>query len=296
MRSALFSLLLLAGLATTAWSKPTPLTVREISLMLRNGFSAEMIEQDLAARHFIEPVDAAAEKSLVESGATPAFVEALKSGRYAVPATEIAAVEKEVAAQAARRAAAAEESKKYNTLYQDQLAQQRAAVPPNSVVPAGSVAEKIEGDLVTSRNGILHTFNDQALARKKLFALYFAARWCPSCRKFTPELVEYYNRIAPAHPEFEIIFISNDRSAPAMEAYMRDAQMPWPAVDFKKIAEASELTKYAGTGIPCLVLIDAQGRVISDSYDGKTYRGPQKVIEDLETIFAAGSPPVAQSR
>ena len=51
------------------------------------------------------------------------------------------------------------------------------------------------------------------------------------------ELVDYYNRVAALHPEFEIVFVSADRSGPAMEAYMRDMQMPWPAVKFEKIAE-----------------------------------------------------------
>ena len=42
------------------------------------------------------------------------------------------------------------------------------------------------------------------------------------------------------------------------------------------------------TGIPCLVLVDAAGTVISDTYAGKTYRGPDKVLADLDTIFAGG--------
>ncbi|MFN2509800.1 MAG: thioredoxin-like domain-containing protein, partial [Chthoniobacterales bacterium] len=150
---------------------------------------------------------------------------------------------------------------------------------------SNAIAALVRGDLVTSRNGTLSTFNDQVLEQKKLIGLYFAARWCPSCRKFTPELVEYYNRVAAAHPEFEIIFVSGDRSGPAMETYMRDAQMPWPAVKYEKIAEKEALRKYAGEGIPCLVLVDATGKVISDSYAGKTYLGPVKVLADLDRIF-----------
>ncbi len=149
---------------------------------------------------------------------------------------------------------------------------------------------------MTSRNGILNTFNDQPLEQKKLIALYYSAHWCGPCRKFTPTLVEYYNRIAPSHPEFEIIFVSADRSGPAMEGYMRDMQMPWPALKYEKISENAAIRQYAGAGIPCLVLVDASGKVISDSYNGKNYLGPEKVLADLDKIFGGVGGQVAQQQ
>jgi Thioredoxin-like len=45
--------------------------------------------------------------------------------------------------------------------------------------------------------------------KKKLVALYFSAHWYAPCRKFTPQLVKFHNRVAPQHPEFEIVFISS---------------------------------------------------------------------------------------
>src|SRR6202035_597499 len=116
------------------------------------------------------------------------------------------------------------------------------------------------------RNGALGHFDDEVLASKKLIGLYFSAHWCGPCRKFTPELVDYYNRMAPQHPEFEIIFVSDDKSSAGMETYMREASMPWPAIDFQKISAATEIKKYAGRGIPCLVLVDSNGKVVSNSY------------------------------
>ncbi len=38
-------------------------------------------------------------------------------------------------------------------------------------------------------------------------------------------------------------------------------QMPWPGVSFDKLAGKEALTKYAGGGIPCLVVVDASGKV-----------------------------------
>ena len=297
VRSLICAVLLLQGSSAFLAAKLPPLTVKDIGLMLRTGYSAEAVKQEVATRRFMEQIDPAAEKALVQSGAPADFIAALKSGAYAVPASEIAAAQQEVASRAARRVQQAEEARKLNTLYQHQLAQARAAATPIPASGSHAIAALVKGDLVTSRNGVLSSFNDQTLEKKKLIGLYFSATWCGPCRKFTPELVQYYNRVTAAHPEFEIVFVSADRSAPAMEAYMRDFQMPWPAVKFEKVMEKEDLRRYAGSGIPCLVVIDAAGKVVSDSYDGKTYRGPAKVLADLEQIFgAAPAAPVALRR
>jgi nucleoredoxin len=233
---------------------------------------------------------------LVGAGATPALIAGLRGGAYTVPADQIAAAQAEIDTQAKRKAAQGEEALKLNTLYEQKVAQERTATAA-PLVSGNRIADLVKGNLVASKNGILQIVSDQTFEQKKLVALYFSGRWCSSCRKFTPELVEYYNRVAPAHPEFEVVFVSSDRSGPAMEEYMRDTKMPWPALKYEKVAENEELRKYAGTGIPCLVLVDASGKVISHSYDGKTYLGPSKVLRDLDQLFAGRalrSAPIAQ--
>jgi nucleoredoxin len=71
-----------------------------------------------------------------------------------------------------------------------------------------------------------------------------------------------------------------------MEAYMRETNMPWPAIDYQKLPSKEALKKNAGDGIPSLVLVDQTGRVLSTSYAGKEYLGPAKVLADLDSIFA----------
>jgi nucleoredoxin len=57
------------------------------------------------------------------------------------------------------------------------------------------------------------------------------------------------------------------------------------------------LQKYLGKGIPDLVIVDASGRVLADSFVGGKYVGPARVLDDLSAIFArAGSPQVAANR
>jgi nucleoredoxin len=270
-----------------------PFTAKDVCLMLRASYSGDTVMRDLAKRHFADKIDAAKETTLVQAGATPALVSALKSGTYLASPEEALRAKAELEAQAKRRAAQAEEARRFDTLYQDQLARKRAATKedPHSV---NTTEDYLKGCLVRLGNSGFVRADDDAMGKKKLIAYYFSAHWCGPCRKFTPQLVEYYNRVAPQHPEFEIVLYSFDKSAADMEGYMRESHMPWPAIDFEKREEKAELKKTYGGGIPSLMLFDSTGKLISSSFDGQKNLGPQKVLADLDAIFSGGN--VAQTR
>lgn len=290
MRFSIGGLLFLVLVSLGLAGNLQPLSVKDLSLMLRSGYSSEAVEREVAVRHFMGTLDANAEKSLIQAGASPALISGLKSGAFAVAAADVAAVKAETAAKEQRRAAALEESRKLDTLYQAQVEKKRNAPSAGTGAQTNSIASLVKGELVTSRNGLLHPYLDADFEKKKLIGLYFSALWCGPCRKFTPNLVAYYNKVSAAHPEFEIVFVSCDKSASAMEKYMRDDQMPWPALSFDKVAANTGLNKYAGSSIPCLVVVDENGKVISDTFAGKTYRGPEAVVADLDQLFAGKTP------
>lgn len=156
-----------------------------------------------------------------------------------------------------------------------------------TAVAGPGIASSLTGDLVVLQGKKVGRYDAAQLAQTKYFGIYYSAHWCPPCRQFTPKLVEWYNQQKPANPHFELIFVSSDRSEADMEQYIVGDKMPWPAVKFAKKDGNKAITKYSGNGIPCLVLIDAEGKVLSDSYvDGK-YVGPGKVMSDITTILAA---------
>ena len=284
MRRLFIVLLFFVAAFSNAIGRALPLTVKDVCLMLRSGFSSEAVQRELSVRHFAESFDAASEKALTDAGAAPALIDAIKNGSYASSAEEAESALAQRDAQAQKSALENERLRNLNTHYQAQRARDLAA--PRPLEAPSVVADLVKGDLVCWKNGSLARFDDEAIGKKKLIALYFSAHWCAPCRKFTPQLIEFYNRVAPQHPEFEIVLVSADRSPFGMETYLRETQMPWPAVDFAKLPGKAALQKYGGTNIPCLVVLDASGKVILDTYVDKKYVGPEKVLTALDAIFA----------
>ena len=79
--------------------------------------------------------------------------------------------------------------------------------------------------------------------------------------------------------------MNRDRTAQDMEAYMRDDHMQFPAIAWDSIQFASEINRYAGEGIPDLVLVDENGRVLSDSFRDGSYAGPDAVLDDTWKVL-----------
>lgn len=260
--------------------------------MLRSGYTIPTIEAELSTRHFADELDEAKRKQLRKAGATSELLEAIESGKFAVPKEDLEKTRHKMEENDRERAVVSEQAKKNDALYQKQLVRERTRIVKQG---PDAIADVANGNLVRVKNDNLVALNESDLAQKKIYGLYFSAHWCAPCRKFTPQLVEYYNKILGEHPEFEIIFISSDKSADAMAAYMYEARMPWPAIEFGKLANVPTLKKYAGDGIPDLVIVDTTGKVLADSYVRGKYVGPQRVLDDLTAIFS-NSTQVAANR
>jgi nucleoredoxin len=160
---------------------------------------------------------------------------------------------------------------------------------------AEPIAPSLKGDLVALNGKRVGRFDDAQLANTKYFAVYYSASWCGPCRQFTPDLVKWYNDNKPKHPEFELVFVSSDHDEGAMEAYIAADKMPWPALKYTKKRTNRSVTQFSGRGIPCLVFLDADGKVLSHSYEGDNYVGPRKVLKDIEKTLGAGTTPEAST-
>jgi nucleoredoxin len=94
----------------------------------------------------------------------------------------------------------------------------------------------------------------------KIIGLYFSAHWCRPCRDFTPKLVEFRNANAK---DFEVIFVSSDRSATDQQKYMQESGMNWPAVPYQSERKAILKERFSIRGIPALIIVDGKGNLIS---------------------------------
>jgi len=158
-----------------------------------------------------------------------------------------------------------------------------ASAAEDSKTEKTSFETAITRNLVRLENGVLKQVEGDTISSKDYYAIYYSAHWCPPCRRFTPKLVEFYNEAIGHHDNIEVIFVSSDRSEKKMQEYMVESGMRWLALDFDKKGNKSseKLTGYVGNGIPHLVVVDKNGKVLSDSVVDGAYVGPYKVLEDL---------------
>lgn len=166
-----------------------------------------------------------------------------------------------------------------------------AMIGPFAFLTAASAAEKapagikadakrdlakiFDGKLVDGEGKPVKTDN---LKKAKYVAVYFSAHWCPPCRAFTPKLVKFVedNR---KDGNFEVVFVSSDRSKKDMLEYMSGTKMAWGGV-LRRDAKIEDVG--AGfNGIPHLRVFDAEGKVAIDTdYDKGVY--PATVLEKLK--------------
>jgi hypothetical protein len=284
MRFVLMALLLAAS-SRLAISGSLPVTPKELALMLRSGFSNEAVMHELSVRHFAGGFDSATGKQLVQAGANEELITALQKGTYELSDSELAVVREKVAAREEQAAHAIEQPKEPTTPRERQTDSTRVETPA-PVRPGDVVYRLLRHRLVYCHLGSLSHFDDETIEHKKLYLFFFSANWSPEGRKLTPRLIEYYNRMVPQHPELEVVFFSADRSLFGMETYMVQSNMPWPAADYEKLAAKDVFQKDLVGGVPSLILVDASGNILSNSYAGQKDLGPEKVLADLDKVLA----------
>src|SRR5690606_9494105 len=72
-----------------------------------------------------------------------------------------------------------------------------------------------------------------------------------------------------------------------MNRYMRHQQMPWPAIDHRRMRTLPRVRALAGPAPPNLVLVDRSGRVLASGWEGRRRTGLQPVLEAWLQFVAA---------
>lgn len=111
-------------------------------------------------------------------------------------------------------------------------------------------------------------YNLNQIKSRKLLGLYFSASWCPPCRNFTSKLIPFYEDINKSEKKFEIVLIRGDNEENAFNDYF--GKMPWKTLPFNATGPIGKAkTKFSVRGIPKMVILDDNGKVISENAVGE---------------------------
>jgi|SaaInlStandDraft_1057018.scaffolds.fasta_scaffold09721_2 thiol-disulfide isomerase/thioredoxin len=136
----------------------------------------------------------------------------------------------------------------------------------------GDLLDKVIPHLVDADGNKIES---PALKDKDYILFYWSASWCGPCRRFTPALIDVYEKLGGG-TKFEVVFIGVDKSEEKMQAYMKKYKMKWPAIDFPA-RRGTGIKAYAAGGIPRLMLVDKKGDIIGHG-KGETYKIFKKLV------------------
>lgn len=282
-------LALAAGVAPLRAAAP-PLTVRDLALMARGGFSREEILAEAAKRRLALPLDEAAARSLRDAGMDPALVTRLQE-----PAFQLGEAD---AARAAAQAAANQEAARQRDAFETQLAESRRADSAELARRAAArqtMAKLLDGKLARLEGSEWKEYRAEELREVRLFAFYFACNWTPACRDTTRALIEWYKKIKPAHPEFELIFVSRDKSELTMDEHVRKVAMPFPVVRYAS-REDPAIQAFGGAPMPWLCAVSRSGMALTTNIETRQFIQPGHVQNAIEQMLGQLRAPEARLR
>jgi nucleoredoxin len=113
----------------------------------------------------------------------------------------------------------------------------------------------------------------------KILGIYFSAHWCPPCRAFSPLLVAFRDK---NEKEFEVVFVSSDKTPKDQETYMTEVKMKWPTMKLNSTPAAALKKKYNVTGIPKLVIVAPNGETITENGRGDVTASADKCLAEWQ--------------
>lgn len=107
-----------------------------------------------------------------------------------------------------------------------------------------------------------------------------------SFKKIIPKIVDYYTRVNRVSKKYEVVYLSLDRTPQNREAFVKEVKMPWPLLKLETVRTSKSFGEYGQNGVPNLVVVDRQGKVVSQGYVGE---GDQKSFQPQEALFDLAS-------
>eukprot|EP01062_Namystynia_karyoxenos_P082083 TRINITY_DN9177_c0_g1_i1.p1 TRINITY_DN9177_c0_g1~~TRINITY_DN9177_c0_g1_i1.p1 ORF type:complete len:1346 (+),score=269.57 TRINITY_DN9177_c0_g1_i1:92-4129(+) len=109
----------------------------------------------------------------------------------------------------------------------------------------------------------------------KTVALYFGGKWCPHCPPYSKLLKPFYTAYKKLNPDFEVVFVSSDRSQREAEAYFRGQHGDWLMMPYSDSRNQALSQRFGASGIPTLVVLAPDGSVITTNGRKQTSKGAE---------------------
>lgn len=122
---------------------------------------------------------------------------------------------------------------------------------------------------------------DWSKYRGKVVLVDFWATWCGPCLQELPNVRRHYEKYHDRG--FEIVGVSLDSDRARLEAFLKQQEIPWTNLFWDKPEEQgwdNPLANYYGIdGIPAVVLVDQEGKVVSlDAYGARLGEWLEKLL------------------
>jgi peroxiredoxin len=114
-------------------------------------------------------------------------------------------------------------------------------------------------------DGVMHRISEYL--GKGYLLVDFWASWCGPCRRELPNVKRAYEKY---HSKgFDVLGISFDTKKEAWLKAINDLGLTWNHISDLKGWESEAAKQYAVTGIPCTILLDANGKIVASNLYGE---------------------------
>lgn len=166
------------------------------------------------------------------------------------------------------------------------MAMQRAAeekiraeqqVMADRIKALGRVVLELEGKLINPLSDQPEPLDTNALPRYIVFLR--GSTTCSITRNFAPKFVKFYNQAKPAHPDFEVVYLTLD-SLPDTKSFAQEMGFSWRTVTYENTRMPS-LHPYIDGRIPQLIVMNRDGKVLANGIQGTA----PAALEQLDTLL-----------
>jgi hypothetical protein len=138
------------------------------------------------------------------------------------------------------------------------LAEQKAEA--ERIKQIGRVPLELEGRLINAVSGQPEPLDTNALPKYIVFLR--GSTTCSITRNFAPSFIKFYNDTRPAHPEYEVVYLTLD-SIPDTEKFAQEMGFSWRMVSWEKTTMPSVSPIIDGR-IPQLIVMKRDGTVLAN--------------------------------